>query len=354
MMRGPGEDPQRGRIRIIDPFADPRWQELIEASEGAGIFHHPAWLGILRDEYRYPVEAWCLERLDGALGAGLPVATVRSRLTGSRLVAIPFSDRCETIHRAGEAGLLPAFAAGMEQERRRRGLELEIHGTAPDAGASRPGDRFLHHVIPLQDGLDATLAGVHASKRRAARRAVRHGVSVSRRTDHEAVTAFFRLHVRTRRRQGSPTQPKRFFHRLVELFDQGLGFILLAEWERRPVAAQVFLRFRDVLTYKYGASDPRHLSLRANPLLHVEAIRLAHQSDCRLLDLGRTEPQNAGLRDYKRQLGSRETTLEYSWLGDRTRAGTVRSVSRVQKVAIQRAPPIFGRLVGAAFYRHFG
>jgi hypothetical protein len=76
---------------VIDPIADPRWHELVTASPGSGVFHHPAWLRILRDEYRYPIEAWCVERRDGTVVAGLPVATVRSRLTGARLVAVPFS-----------------------------------------------------------------------------------------------------------------------------------------------------------------------------------------------------------------------------------------------------------------------
>jgi hypothetical protein len=296
-----------------------------------------------------------VERVDGTLVAGLPVATVRSRLTGPRLVAVPFSDRCDPIYRTPGSGLAAALSGCLERERTRRGLGLEIHGAAPDGRRSSAGDRFFQHIIRLDDGLDTALSRVHRSKLRAARRSTRLGVRVTRRSDHEAICHFFRLHTQTRRRQGVPTQRKRFFQRLLALFEERLGFVLLAEWEGRVVAAALYLQFRNVLTYKYGASDSRHLSLRANCLIFLEAMRHACEADCESLDLGRTELDNAGLRSFKNHFGSEEQILEYAWLGRHGPSpGSVRSVSSIQKTTIRRSPPIVGRAVGAALYRHFG
>jgi lipid II:glycine glycyltransferase (peptidoglycan interpeptide bridge formation enzyme) len=164
--------------------------------------------------------------------------------------------------------------------------------------------------------------------------------------------AFFGLHVQTRRRLGVPTQPRRFFVRVRELFAHGLGFVLVAEWEGRPIAANVYLRHRNVLTYKYGASHPDHLDKRPNDLLHVEALRIACDSGCESLDLGRTERDNIGLQRFKRQLGGEQRALVYT-SAPPFEGRSVRSVSGFQHAVVRRSPPALGRLVGAALYRHF-
>jgi lipid II:glycine glycyltransferase (peptidoglycan interpeptide bridge formation enzyme) len=217
-------------------------------------------------------------------------------------------------------------------------------------------DRFYRHVVPLDAGAEIVLGRqVKQSKRRGAQLALDAGVTVARRTDREAIDAFFRLHVLTRHRLGVPTQPRRFFRALTRLFDSGLGFVLLAEHSQRPIAANVYLHHRSTLTYKYGASDPAHLDKRPNDLLHLEALRIACDSGCSTLDLGRTELENDGLRRYKRQLGADEQELTYT-MAPPPRAGrkSVRSVSNLQHTVIRRTPPAFGRLLGAAVYRHFG
>ena len=340
--------------RVVDAASDPAWLDLVTESRDAGVFHHPAWLRLLREAYGYPVEGWCLAATDGELIAGLPVARVSSRLTGSRLVALPFCDRCEPVFRGDMGANGTAMADAIERERRRRGLSLELHGTPPAGCRHARGDRFLHHVMPLPDDPDSALALVHRSKRRDARRAARLGVRVHRRVDEASTAAFFRLQVLTRRRLGVPTQPWRFFRGLVPLFQQGLGFLLLAEWEGRVVNAAIYLQWARTLTYKYSASDPSHRDLRAMSMIHLEAVRQAVEARSDTLDLGRTELDNEGLRGFKRDLGAEERELDYAWLGGAPEHQSVRAVSRLQRAAIRRAPPAFGRLVGAAVYRHFG
>src|SRR5438105_339424 len=85
---------------VLDPIADGRWGALVANAADACIFHHPSWLELLRDQYGYRMLACCV--LDGADGegaprAGLPLALVASRLTGRRLVALPFSDVCPPV-----------------------------------------------------------------------------------------------------------------------------------------------------------------------------------------------------------------------------------------------------------------
>ena len=340
--------------RVLDPTSDPAWVDLVTHAEDASVFHHPAWLALLQRAYGYPVEAWCLAGPDGRLVAGLPVATVSSRLTGSRLVSLPFSDRCPAIFRRGEDTDGAALGELLEHEQRRRGLNLELHGAPPDGCRRAPGDRFFWHVMALADDLDRALAPMHPKQRRNARHAARLGVRVHRRIDEAAMAAFFRLQVLTRRRLGVPTQPWRFFREFVPLFEEGLGFVSLAEIDGRVVNAAVYLQWMGTLTYKYSASDPAHRQLRATTLIHTNAVEHAIETGCDTIDLGRSELDNDGLRAFKRQLGGEELELAYSWVGRGPARRSVRTVSRLQQAAIRKAPPAFGRLVGAAVYRHFG
>jgi CelD/BcsL family acetyltransferase involved in cellulose biosynthesis len=338
---------------VVDPVEDPRWSELVERSSDASVFHHPLWLALLRDRYRYPMTAVCVSGADGELLAGLPIAIVRSRLTGTRLVSVPFSDVCGPI--VGQGDREQPLLAAVDDERRRLGLALELHAEVPSLPGSGPSDRFYHHVVPLDAGPELVLGKhVKQSKRRGAARALELGVTVAQRIDEAAIDAFFHLHVLNRHRLGIPTQPRSFFRGLTALFDRGMGFVLVAEWEGRPIAATIYLRHRSTLTYKYGASDPAQLDKRPNELLQLEALRIACEAGCSVLDLGRTELDNDGLRRFKRYLGANERELTYTMAPPPASGHSVRSVSSLQKTVIRRAPPAFGRLLGAAVYRHFG
>lgn len=339
----------------LDPIADPRWSALVERSPGATAFHHAAWLRLLRDQYRYEMGAVCVQDRRGRLVAGLPVARIRSRLTGRRLVALPFSDACPSLvaadapENAGER-LLAALAAEQERE----GVELEVRDRIPELGGA-PGERFHQHVLDLRPGPEAVSAGFSKSQvTRGAKKARREGVRIARRGDREALDEFFRLHVATRRRQGVPTQPRRFIRGFAELFDQGLGHVLLARWEERTIAAAVFLSFNGTLIYKYGASDREHLGRRPNNLLFTEAIEWGCANGMQRLDFGRTDLDNEGLRAFKRAFGAEETTLSYTRLPAKERSSALAAGSAPLGFVIRRTPPLSGQMVGSVLYRHVG
>jgi CelD/BcsL family acetyltransferase involved in cellulose biosynthesis len=342
---------ERLRPLVMDPVADPRWSEAMRASD-ASVFHHPAWLRVLRDEYRHPIWAVCLEDDGGRVVAGLPVATVRSRLTGNRLVALPFSDVCDPFVGGEEARLAPLLAA-LDAERVRRRLPLEIHGTVSALTSSSAGDAFWHQTAELPTSVDGVPRMLSAAKRRDVRRAAREGVTLQERTDRGALDAFFALHVRTRHKHGVPTQPRSFFRRLTTLFDEGLGFMLLALYDGRPIAAAVYLQLNGVMTLKYNASDERTLKLRGNQLIYERALRMAIEAGCHRFDFGRTELDNPGLLFFKQEFGASQNRLTYTLVPARAATRSVRAVSSLQRKAIRRSPAFFGRVAGAVLYRHF-
>jgi CelD/BcsL family acetyltransferase involved in cellulose biosynthesis len=342
-----------GEAHVIDPIADPTWLDLVETSPTSEAFHHPRWLRLLRDQYGYGIEAVCIANGAG-IEAGIPIARVESRLTGRRLVSLPFSDTCAPVLAAGSDGTAPtALGEALFETVRTSGLALTVHESVPGAPSALVEPAFYRHLLSLDADPERVERDAWSqAARRGARRAEREGLRVERREDGEALDAFYALHLATRRRLGVPTQPRRFIRRFEQLFEAGLGFVQIVRDAGRPVAAAVFLTHNSTLTYKYGASDAASLGKRPNNALFAETIRWACRHGMRKVDFGRTEVDNAGLRRFKRSWGAREEPLAYTHLGERTQP-VGGSRERIMSATIRRSPPLVGRLVGESLYRHF-
>jgi CelD/BcsL family acetyltransferase involved in cellulose biosynthesis len=340
----------------VDPLGEPEWLALLERSPAATPFHHPGWLALLGRSFRYELLACCVADEDGALVGGLPVAVVSSRLTGRRLVALPFSDLCAPLlARDAPPGAAAALGEALAELQRRRGVPFEVRGTGPALEAAPPGERFHHHVLALGPDIGEVERRFAKSQvRRGIRRARREGLETAVATDRPALEAFFRLHVLTRRRLGVPTQPRRFILGLDALFAAGLGFVLLVLREGEPIAAAVFLTYGDTLLYKYGASDARFLPLRPNNLLFMEAIRWGCEHGMRRLDFGRTHWGQESLRAFKLAWGAEERELRYRHVGAEAPGGRGARSQRALSGVIRHSPPLAGRVIGEALYRHAG
>jgi CelD/BcsL family acetyltransferase involved in cellulose biosynthesis len=340
------------RLEIVDPLADSAWSELVDRDPAATVFHHPAWLRLLREQYRYPVAAWCLPGDDGGLAAGLPVALVRGRLTGPRLISLPFSDSCEPLQDPA-AELEPAtLAAAVAKQRERTGLPLEVRSELADVAGGVVVQKYARHRLALEPDVERVEGRFAKSQvRRGIAKAIREGVTIERHRSRSALLRFYAMHMSTRRRQGVPTQPRGFILKFSQLFDAGLGFVLLARREGRDIAGAVFLAAGATLTYKYGASRPGDLAVRPNNLLFMEAIRWGCENGMRTLDFGRTDLDNEGLMAFKRSWGADESALAYTYLGRRKPESAPGSAQRAMSSVIRHSPPAVGRLVGEALYR---
>ncbi len=336
------------RTELLDPRTDDRWEEFVGRASGATMFHHPAWLGLLADCYRYDFAASCLVDDAGRVVAGLPWARVESRLTGRRLVALPFSDACPPLtDRAPEDEL----ALAVDEHRRATGLGLEVRWRMEGLGDTV--QRYWRHTLQLEPDADAVAGRASSGIRRGVAKARREGLVFERRTDAAALDAFYGLHLRTRRHQGVPTQPKRFIDGLGALFERGHGFVALVNDDGRPIAAAVFLQLREHLIYKYGASDRSALARRPNNLLFAEVIRWACESGLRELDFGRTDLEQEGLRQFKRGWGADELPLHHTYAGMEVPSGGGSRAQHLLAPVIRHSPPGVGRLLGT-LYRHFG
>ena len=84
-------------IYAIDPLRDPRWAEMVERHPRASVLHTPGWLEALRRTYGYEPVVYTTSPPRVDLTDGLVLCRIRSRITGRRLVSLPFSDHCEPL-----------------------------------------------------------------------------------------------------------------------------------------------------------------------------------------------------------------------------------------------------------------
>ena len=76
-------------VTVIDPLLDGRWDRFVDRHPNAGPFHHSSWARALVDAYGY-LPRYHVVEVAAEIVAAWPAMLVRSRLTGNRLVALPF------------------------------------------------------------------------------------------------------------------------------------------------------------------------------------------------------------------------------------------------------------------------
>jgi len=73
------------RGAVLDPVSDPRWYRFVSGCADALVFHHPAWLTLLRDQYGYEMQAWVV--LDDERIAAILASAAEPKAGCEQLVA---------------------------------------------------------------------------------------------------------------------------------------------------------------------------------------------------------------------------------------------------------------------------
>ncbi len=342
-------------LEIINPIEYPGWDDLLLSQPDYSFFHSSQWARVLHDSYGYqPCYFAVVDHKK--LSACVPVMEVRSALTGTRGVSLPFSDYCIPLVPAAFSlddlfcGLVHYGAeAGWQTIEMRGGEKLPRHW---------PGhSTYYGHTLDLRFPEWALFSNLRDSTRRNIRKAKREGVTVVVGTGPETTEEFYRLNCITRKAHGLPPQPLYFFKNIHKhVIAKGHGHIALARYNGNSIAGAVYFHFGEKVLYKYGASDRRYLHLRPNDLVMWDAITRYRSQGYASLCFGRTEPENAGLRAFKTGWGATESVLRYA-LYDMKQEQFLLGISdgRTVSAAVMRRMPVpLLKFIGRALYRHVG
>jgi hypothetical protein len=328
---------------------------VVAGFPGCTFFHSSAWARVLKESYGY-LPLYLVLSVDGTVAGCLPLMQIDSWLTGRRGASLPFTDECVPLAGDGQcARKLLEEALEFGRKRRWRSLLFQGGGECIDETVSA-APSYYSHTIDLQGAPRDVFGRFTDSVRRGIRKAEREGVQVGIFATLEAVSAYYALHCRTRRRHGVPPQPWSFFaqlHRQAIAF--GRGVVVLSSYGNRHVAGAVFLHDQKSAVYKFGASDLEFQAVRANNLTIWAGIQHLARLGVECLSLGRTSLSNDGLRRFKRSWGSAEQQvcyLKYDY-GANGFTNMADGASGWSTAVFRRLPVLWSRLVGASLYRHW-
>jgi len=396
-------------LEIIDPTKYPNWDEMLLRATDASFFHSSAWARVLSESYGYTPLYFTMMKGD-SFRVLVPVMEIKSFLTGKRGVSLPFTDYCEPIIEEGiefQDILNPIINHGKKSgwkyiELRvgksqfpvpSSGLpvassQFSVHGSkdgsnldpGPSTGnkplvadsltrtlnleprnISTTGNEFfityLGHTLDLTKGEKGISSGLRDSTRRNINKAEKKKVEVRIEGTAGAIDEFCRLNCLTRREHGLPPQPRHFFTKVHrEVISRGNGFVALAYHQRKAIAGNVYFHFGRQAVYKYGASDKRYQSLRANNLVMWEAIKWFVGKGFKSLCFGRTEPENEGLRRFKRGWGTQEYQIPYFKydLQEGAFASGKKQGRSIYAGLLRATPAPVLNIIGSLLYRHMG
>ncbi len=344
-------------VYVLNPLSDPRWDDLVSRHPHTSIFHERGWLEALARTYGYEPLVLTSASPNQPLEDGIVLCRVKSWLTGTRLVSLPFADHCEPL--LDDFAALPQFEQWLRNEceaKRCKYVELrplsvkeEVHTGLPE-GAS-----FWFHTLDLSPDAAQILKGFHKdSVQRRIKRAEKAGLTYEFGGSQKLIDEFYSLLLKTRRRHQLFPQPRSWFDNLFACLGDKAQ-IRVARNGGTPVAAMLTLRHKSSMVYKYGCSDENFHNLGGMPMLFWRLVEEGKATGATELDFGRSEMDNEGLVTFKDRFGTAKKQLTYFRYPESQKQAApsgwaVRAARQVFAVLPDMVSPVAGRIL----YRHIG
>lgn len=340
----------------IDPLRDSRWATFVEEDPRSAVFHSTKWLSALQTVYGYKPRVMTTSNPEAPLTNGIVFCHIHSWLTGKRLVSLPFSDHCEPlVANVDELRQLLAQVCRYIEAEKWKYAEMRPMWLQPDVqtGFSK-STGYLFHRLDLRASAQELFRKFHKDcVQRKIRRAEKENLQYQEGASEELLQQFYRLLLKTRRRQYLPPQPLSWFRGLIAAFGNDLK-IRVASKDGAGVASILTLSHKKTMVYKYGCSDARFNKMGGTALLLWRTIQEAKENGFEEFDLGRTDTDNLGLSAFKEHWGAQRGLLQY-WTYPQRLTRPLTSWKRIlAKVVVSASPDFALKTVGKVVYRHAG
>ena len=308
--------PQTLRVVDVDPLRDPRWGAFVERHPNALVYQHPAWLRTLQLEYPSRLIGLACASGTGELRGVLALSLTRGlplggRIAGRRLSSLPRTPVAGplALDETAAATLLAAAkdrAAAAEAQ-----LQLKVaHRLHPSitAGLQEVMWRPTFVLDLSGDG------GIDGRQRRrnqwAVNKARKSGVRVTTAHDETQLRAWYRLYLGTMRWLAVPSRCYRLFQAAWRnLRPRGMLRLVIAELDGEMIAGSLFLMRGSTVFYAFTGWDRAHHSLRANDLVHWQAIDDFRREGFRDYDFGEVAGGQDSLAAFKSKWGAQARAL---------------------------------------------
>jgi len=353
------------KVVVIDGAREESWDKMINEHPLGSVFQHSSFKKVIIHTFSHtkPYYIALIDR-NGGITAGMPLFLVRSRLTGNRLVSLPFVYYSDPLIRSKEE-FDQLFTKVLEIYKREKASYLEIKAHNSTALLERVNSLvpvFHHktHFLNLTGGLDGIWGSLHRTCiQQKIRRAEKSGITIRNAISEEDIVSFYRLLSKTRKRLGLPPQKYDYFKNIWKYLGLlKLTDFLIAEKGGEIIGGLNIFKFSNTIYLGHIGSDARFRNLGIDQFLIWKAIGVGIQGSYKLLDIGKTSAFSSGLATYKNRWGAVEQEAPSFYYpcqrGIASHNNEKRKSYKIMSFVWQNIPDRLSRIVGRFVYRHMG
>jgi hypothetical protein len=353
------------KVVVIDGVREESWDKMINEHPLGSIFQHSSFKKVIIHTFSH-TKPYYIALIDrkGDITAGIPLFLVRSRLTGNRLVSLPFVYYSDPLIRSKEE-FDQLFTKVLEIYKREKASYLEIKARNSTALLERVNSLvpvFHHktHFLNLTRGLDGIWGSLHRTCiQQKIRRAEKSGITIRNAISEEDIVSFYRLVAKTRKRLGLPPQKYDYFKNIWKyLGPLKLTDFLMAEKGGEIIGGLNIFKFSHTIYLGHIGSDARFRNSGIDQFLIWKAISVGIQGSYKLLDIGKTSAFSSGLATYKKRWGAVEQEAPSFYYpcqrGIALYNNEKRKSYKIMSFVWQNIPDRLSRIVGRFVYRHMG
>ncbi len=290
----------------VERFGDApaEWDAFVRFAERGTQCHLWGWKSVIERVLDHECLYLAARAPDGRVEGVLPLVRVSSRLFGSYLVSMPFLNYGGAV---GSDRAVQALVARAIELARRDDIELlEMRSRNPLPVELPVSHRKITVVRDLTPGDPGQVWDtLRAKVRSQVRRPQKEGIVV--RFGPDQVGPFFEVFSRHMRDLGTPTQSRRLFEALVDVFPAQVWFGCAYDGPR-AVAAGCGFRWNGEFEMTWAASLARYNAVAPNMLLYWAFMERAAQQGVAAFNFGRCTP-GSGTHRFKQQWGGRDVPL---------------------------------------------
>ena len=367
-----GSLPQSGKtaagvmkVRIVGDGDEQAWDRMVEEHPFGSVFQTSAFKKVIAETFAQ-TKPYYLALIDrnGKMVGGIAMFLVRSRLTGRRLVSLPFVYYSDPLVRTG-AEFAQLFEKILDVYKEEKASYVEIKARSSAALLEKvetmvPVLYHKRHSLNLAKGLDAVWVGFHRTCiKQKIRRAEKSGIVIRSAASEKDIAFFHRLLVRTRRRLGIPPQNYGYFENIWKhLGPLGVTDFLVAEKGEQIIGGLNIFKYKDTVYLAHIVGDQRFRASGTDQALIWSAIKTGVRGGYRQLDIGKTSMFATGLTAHKRRWGAEELEAPhfyYPYLRGIASHNNEKRISyKLTRLVWRSMPGIPARIAGRFVYRHMG
>ena len=285
------------------------WDKLTANFENSKIYHLYEWGVLLNKVCNHKI--FYLTESEGIF----PLALIKSRLFGDRLISLPFADYGGPLA-TGKDTIESLVSKSIKLA---HGLNLDfMEIRCPDQryfeifetqGFIRREDYFTY-ILHLNNNLDELWKNIGDKNRNMVRKAEKNNVQIKVASTENDLKEFYYLYLKTMKKLGSPPQPYQYFGNMWQMFYPQHLILPMATYENKCIACGIFFLYNRTIHHAYSCISRQYLNLAPNDLIQWWMIKWGTEQGYVSLDSGRTRA-GAGNVLFKKRWGGKCVVMPY-------------------------------------------